>query len=155
MKYFFLVRVQLFVTASLTRIRIHIGLAPWIRIWIHIGVKSWIRIEVKSWIRNCTETNADRNTGSNEVFLQDPRQQRFEGASPLHGRDFLVFPWNSSTSSPKSSLEGGRGGTEHSGVSSSGELDSFRRRGVVSSRELNSPRRRGVPSEELSSFPRR
>jgi hypothetical protein len=48
---FFHDKINLLVTASLTRIRIRIGLAPWIRILIRIEVKSWIRIRI--------ETNAD------------------------------------------------------------------------------------------------
>ncbi len=60
LKYIFLVKIQLFVTAKSDResdrfVRIRIGLALLIRIWI------WIRIEVKSWIRVRIriETNAD------------------------------------------------------------------------------------------------
>jgi hypothetical protein len=49
MKYIFYVKIQLCVTATLTRIQSRTGLAPFIR--IHIEVKSWIRIRIK--------TNAD------------------------------------------------------------------------------------------------
>jgi len=58
-KYIFQVKIQLFVKAkSLTRFRIRIGLAPWIR----------IRPEIKCWIRIRIETYADPQHSVEEIF---------------------------------------------------------------------------------------
>ncbi len=62
-KYIFYIKLQLFVTASMTRILI----------WIRIGLAPWIRKEVKSliWIR--IETNADPQHWKNFRYLcRDP-----------------------------------------------------------------------------------
>jgi hypothetical protein len=48
-------------TASLTRIRIRIGLAPWIRIRNRIEVNSWIRIRI--------ENNADPQHCKNIYYV--------------------------------------------------------------------------------------
>jgi hypothetical protein len=50
-KYVFHVKIQLFMSLQPDRIRIRIGLAPWIR----------IRIEIKSWIRNRVRIEANAN----------------------------------------------------------------------------------------------
>ncbi len=61
MTYYFRVKIKLFVT-SLTRFRIRIGLASWIR--IRTEAKDWIRIENNADPQHCLSGLAD---GRNEA----------------------------------------------------------------------------------------